>query len=303
VNNTVTVTQSRYSDLLAKCQVEPSWQQTIDSIARTIINNRAIYKEVEAATGVPWAFIGALHYRESSNNFKTHLHNGDPLSDRTKHVPAGRPAEGDPPFTWSESAIDALELEGFDGKTDWTMDTICERAEIYNGLGYRRMGKPSPYLWSGTNNYVRGKYISDGEYSPNTVDKQAGVIPVYLRTMELAHETTIRQNSRKLTVMNYVRRGIQALIAVVGGLWSTDTIGIIQQGAAISLTLVVVGILAWIFINWLDKLMMQDAKSGNYIPSGLADPTAKSTPLSPEEPTFNTPAAPVEVTPNVTASV
>lgn len=289
---------SRYKDLLQRCQVNPSWQSTIDNIANTIIKYKDQYKEVEEATGVPWAFIGALHYRESSNNFKTHLHNGDPLTARTFHVPAGRPADGEPPFTWVASAIDALEYEHFNGKTDWTLENICDRGERYNGLGYRNMGKPSPYLWSGTNNYVRGKYVADGQYDPSTIDRQAGIIPVYLRTMELAHESLIRENSRKLNIIYWVRKGVQALIATIGGLWGTDTVSLISQGAAISLTLVVAAVLVWILINWLDKLMMEDAKAGTWVPSGLAD-----APSSPNtiDPTPNSPKA--EEATNVVAIV
>lgn len=269
---------TRYSELLQRCQVKPEYQSTIDSIARTIVNSRSKYKEVEKQIGVPWAFIGVLHYRESDNNFKTHLHNGDPLTARTTHEPPGLPKKGEPPFTWVESAIDALEHENFDSKADWSLENICERAEIYNGIGYRNKGLPSPYLWSGTNNYIRGKYLHDGPngYSSTTVDKQMGVIPVYLKTMELAHETTIRENSRKLNIISWVRKGVQSLIAVVGGLWGTDTISLIQQGAAISITLVVVAILVWVLINWLDKLMMEDAKAGTWVPSGMVETTASA---------------------------
>src|SRR6185295_5007793 len=47
--------------------------------ATLIIAGEQRYKDVEAATGVPWYFVGALHMRESSCNFNTHLHNGDSL--------------------------------------------------------------------------------------------------------------------------------------------------------------------------------------------------------------------------------
>jgi lysozyme family protein len=59
---------------------------------------------------VPWELIAALHEREAGGSFKGHLHNGDPLTGRTYHVPAGRPAKGSPPFTWEASAIDALTM-------------------------------------------------------------------------------------------------------------------------------------------------------------------------------------------------
>ena len=48
-------------------------------------------------------------------------------------------------------------------------------AERYNGLGYYNKKRVSPYVYSGTNVYTGGKYVSDGVYDSNTVDKQPGV--------------------------------------------------------------------------------------------------------------------------------
>jgi hypothetical protein len=36
-----------------------------------------------------------------------------------------------------------------------------------NGFGYRAHGINSPYLWSYSNQYHAGKFVSDGVYSPN----------------------------------------------------------------------------------------------------------------------------------------
>ena len=46
--------------------------------------------------------------------------------------------------------------------------------EEYNGLGYASRGKPSPYIWSGTDQYQAGKYVRDGVYDPDAVDSQLG---------------------------------------------------------------------------------------------------------------------------------
>jgi hypothetical protein len=53
--------------------------------------------------------------------------------------------------------------------------------EKFNGLGYEKV-KPkinSPYLWNGSNHYTRGKYVRDGVYDPNKMDKQCGVAVAY----------------------------------------------------------------------------------------------------------------------------
>lgn len=148
-------------------------------MAKKVLSGKSKYQEVEAATGVPWWVIGALHGRESSCNFKTHLHNGDPLTKRTTHVPANRPKSGSPPFTWEESAIDALTLKGLEKIKDWPIERVCYEAERYNGWGYRGKGKSnSPYLWAGTSNYTSGKYVADHVYSASAVDQQSGVMAV-----------------------------------------------------------------------------------------------------------------------------
>ena len=48
--------------------------------------------------------------------------------------------------------------------------------ERYNGTGYLRYHKnvPTPYLWSGSQHYVKGKYVSDGKWSSSAVSKQVG---------------------------------------------------------------------------------------------------------------------------------
>lgn len=136
--------------------------------------NKIRYQVVERQTRVPWAVVAVIHCREASFNFKAHLHNGDPLSARTVHVPAGRPFTGVPPFTWEASAVDALVYDHFAGKTDWSISTTLDRLEAYNGVGYRKRGLPSPYLWAGTDQYVSGKYVEDGIFSASTVDQQPG---------------------------------------------------------------------------------------------------------------------------------
>jgi lysozyme family protein len=147
----------------------------INKITDGINKNKARYEAVTASTGVPWNVIAAIHYRESGNSFKRHLHNGDPLTARTVQVPKGRPVSGEPPFTWEESAIDAIKMQKLNKVTDWSIGNTLELLERYNGLGYRKKGVPSPYIWSWSSQYQKGKYVADGKYDPNTIDQQCGV--------------------------------------------------------------------------------------------------------------------------------
>ena len=115
---------------------------------------------------------------EGNCNFKTHLHNGDPLSARTYHVPKGRPKaaprSGHFPYTWEESAEDSLVFQGYDKVRDWTVLRFLYLWEAYNGWGYYYHGINSPYLWSFSNNYTAGRYVSDGVWSSTSVSKQIG---------------------------------------------------------------------------------------------------------------------------------
>ena len=155
-----------------------------DMIVDAINGQRSRYAVIEAATGVPWYVVATIHSLEASLNFNRHLHNGDPLTARTVHEPAGRPAGGKPPFTWEESAIDAIRFDGFDNITNWKIERILYTLERFNGFGYRKHHPEvkTPYLWSFSNHYTKGKYVADGKWSPGTVSRQCGAA-VLLRRM------------------------------------------------------------------------------------------------------------------------
>ncbi|PTY02588.1 hypothetical protein DB346_08550 [Verrucomicrobia bacterium LW23] len=149
-------------------------QQDVRTLAGAIRRGKERYEAVSEVTGVPWEVVGIIHALECYCDFTRHLHNGDALSARTVRVPAGRPKEGKAPFNWEYSAADALEYDMLAGETDWSVPQTLRRLEGYNGLGYRKRGVNSPYLWSGTNHYTRGKFTSDGVYDPKAVSKQIG---------------------------------------------------------------------------------------------------------------------------------
>ena len=137
--------------------------------------SRARYQAVTARTQVPWFFVGAVHALEASFNFRGHLHNGDfPLSQRTRQVPANRPPTWLPPSDWESSAVDALRMMGFAGQSDWSLARTLYRLEAYNGFGYRRRGVPTPYLWSFSGHYARGKFVADGRWSATARSQQCG---------------------------------------------------------------------------------------------------------------------------------
>jgi len=170
-NYTFSALKGNYSELWGDMEIDAHKQSLIDARADVIIAHKAQYEDLQNKTCVPWYVIGLIHYRESNNNFNTHLHNGDPLSARTVHEPIGYPRTGSPPFTFEYSAIDAIKKQGYDKVKDWSIERIAYTFESMNGFGYRLHHVNSPYLWAASNQYSKGKYIKDGVYDSATVDK------------------------------------------------------------------------------------------------------------------------------------
>ena len=173
---------SEYQQLFDSCVIKPAKFADVDKCIQLILSKRQHYDAVEEAVSVPWYFVGIVHNLEGACNMKAHLHNGDPLTARTIHVPTGRPKSGSPPFEWSVSAIDALKLKSLESWTDWSIAGLLFQLERYNGFGYRRFGVNSPYLWSYSNHYAKGKFVEDGIFDDRAVSKQCGAA-VLLRRM------------------------------------------------------------------------------------------------------------------------
>ena len=171
-----------YQRLFDGCIIKETKYAEVDALVATIVASRQRYEGITTAVNVPWYFVGIVHSMEVSSKFTGHLHNGDPLTARTVKVPKGYPKTGTPPFTWEASAIDALKLKGLDQWKDWSIPGILFQFERYNGFGYGPKGIKSPYLWSYSNHYIKGKYTSDGVYDENAVSRQCGAA-VLLRRM------------------------------------------------------------------------------------------------------------------------
>lgn len=166
--------REEYERLYATAEVRANAAHAVERAAARIAAGRRRYEAVGVATGVPWVVIGIIHAREADCDFGCHLHNGDPLTARTHHVPAGRPAYGSPPFTWEDSAADALRYDHVPEFGPWDTAAALYAAEVINGFGYRHHGIVSPYVWGGTNHQARGKYHSDGYFDRSEWDTQPG---------------------------------------------------------------------------------------------------------------------------------
>lgn len=171
-------------------EIRPQWRGKIDAAVDRYIQTRGRYEAIERmrrAPSVPARVIFVLHGRESTWDFTKHLHEGSPLSGRTRWVPKGRPKKGSPPFTFEQSAEDALYILKDMENWNWaSLDSMLQNIETYNGLGYQKYHRdvPSPYLWSGTTVYERGKYVADGRFSRLAVDRQIGCAAILKRMRE-----------------------------------------------------------------------------------------------------------------------
>lgn len=174
-----------YAARWAAMDIRPEWAARARQKAEKVLAARRHYEPVSGATGVPWAVIGIIHIMEADGNFKCHLHNGDPLSAKTRQVPKGRPLKGSAPFKWEESACDALVYDGLDKVKDWSPERLAWCLEKFNGFGSRNRGVPSAYLWSGTDQYTKGKYIADGVWDGNHVSQQVGGMAILKALLEL----------------------------------------------------------------------------------------------------------------------
>jgi uncharacterized protein (TIGR02594 family) len=173
-----------YTSLWNRATINADRLDAVKGLADVLMGNKARYDPVSAQTLVPWFVIGLIHCMEASFSFTTHLHNGNPLGRQTTDVPKGRPLT--PPFDdWAHSAVDALEMRGLQniGANNWTIERIAFELEGYNGWGYRtnNLNVLSPYLWSFTNLYTKGKYVGDHVFDPNFPSKQAGAMAILKR--------------------------------------------------------------------------------------------------------------------------
>lgn len=181
------LTQARreqYRRLFDDAEVRVEHAKAVARWCDRVINLQARYLAIGTPLGVPWHFIAAVHMRESSLRLDRHLHNGDPLSARTVRVPAGRPKSGAPPFTFDVSAADALVYEGLDQWHDWSLPGTLFKLEAYNGWGYDARRLNSPYLWSFSHHYLKGKFVQDGVYDAAAVDQQCGTATLLRRLAE-----------------------------------------------------------------------------------------------------------------------
>lgn len=178
------------------CFANPADTVSINKVLKSqglFSNTFTVPMPVSESKGIPWYVIALIHYIECGFDFSKHLFNGDTLSDYTHKFPPGYPhVNHKPPFTFEESAVNALKYEGFNKLDHWNVPVILKNLEKYNGFGYEMyQNMNSPYLWSGSDIYKKGKYVEvkkngvwKTQFNANDISSQIGTA-VILKRMEL----------------------------------------------------------------------------------------------------------------------
>lgn len=180
---------NRLEERFMQAKIRPEYRMEIDELIPGILRDKARYVAVQnmRPNGMPWFLVAAIHNLEASRSFNLHLHEGStPLRFRTKYVPKNRPP-GPPPFTWTQSAEDALYILKRSDKVRWSsVGESLSTLRDYNGTGYDKYHPevPTPYLWSKTDQYKRGKYVADGKWSSVAVSSQIGAAALWIRMKE-----------------------------------------------------------------------------------------------------------------------
>lgn len=151
------------------CFIYPKWNNLVKQFIDAYEKNIDRYMSLSQQSGFPPELIAIIHYRENTpdylnGTFASDIHNGATLGGND----------------FDEQALIAIdEKRATIDKYNITADTkdivsmLCFLEE-YNGPGYRRNLHVNPYLYSGTNVYISGKYVTDGDYHDDVIDDQVG---------------------------------------------------------------------------------------------------------------------------------
>jgi len=171
-----------YAMLLTTMKVDPGREHELVTNATRVLRlareHAAEWAEVEKKTGVPRLWGMASFERESSSDYSRSPAQGDRWNSISTHVPRGL----GPYANWGDSCVAAYGIDDLDdvGSTNWSWARACYEGELFNGFGPRAHGRHTGYLWSWTNVYMGGKYVSDGVWDPNQRDEQCGMVPMMM---------------------------------------------------------------------------------------------------------------------------
>jgi lysozyme family protein len=159
--------------------VKPERYHEAQEFAERALANKPIYEHISARIRdmghyIPWWAIALIHEREcllGTKNLGCNIGQGRPFNVRSNIVPYNGPFN-----SFEDAAVDSLVNQAPHAalNTNWSGGGTMTVMERYNGLKYARAGRPSPYCWSGTDQYKIGKVIRDHGPIEPVVDPQLG---------------------------------------------------------------------------------------------------------------------------------
>lgn len=175
----------------ARVVVKPAFAKAAVKRAASMLGHKAQYQRIAEEImqrhqlHVPWWAIPLVHEREcvrGVDNWDCNIAQGELYNIKSRIIPHSGPF-----VSFNAAAMDALVVQApqLAKWNNWSLGGVATINEMYNGTGYAKRGLPSPYVWSGTNIYVKGKYVRDGKYDPNAIDTQIGVIVTLKALMQL----------------------------------------------------------------------------------------------------------------------
>lgn len=169
--------------------VKPERWKEAQTFAARALAKKSLYLSISPyANNIPWWAIALIHEREcvgGVTNLRCSIGQGSPWNVKSRIIPQNGPFS-----SFEEAAIYNLQHSPpYAAKNkNWSGGGAMSILEQYNGLGYAKRGRPSPYIWAGSDQYRKGKYVRDGVYDPNYVDKQLGAA-IMLRALMDADPT------------------------------------------------------------------------------------------------------------------
>lgn len=202
-----------YGNLYARATIRPEHLASARRIAAKLTANKARYDSIAVSIGCPWWFVAVLHQMESDADFNTYLGNGQRLDRVTTMVPRGRG-----PFkTFEAGALDALREMKMDQVPEWSIERVLFEIERFNGFGYISRGINSPYLWSFTSLYSKGKFLekpgAKSWFDPNAVSTQCGAAAI-LKCLNLTENPAMADLKSQIEPFAHI---VPVLISTLSG--------------------------------------------------------------------------------------
>jgi lysozyme family protein len=180
----------------AAMHIDPKRKGEFVAVAKRLVAPaaKARYLTIQARTGVPWWFTAVAHEREAGQRFDRQLGQGDALEPGEHSRPQGTRAVQ---VVRRRRCGCPRELRALRGAAEGLeCRPSSHNAGAIQRSWLRGQRCPSPYDWSGTDQYRSGKYVADHVYSASAVDRQLGCAALLACMAELDPDVHFDNASR-----------------------------------------------------------------------------------------------------------